>query len=323
MTEALYTHSAYNIMYACRREKVQTVSTRMGFEIGSGAAYLSEMQIPVLEPGEAKEVMAATRDPVKYGERRKSLCEARRGKRIGENNTFFGKHHSPESIQKMSAAKKGKHLSEEHRHKISESCKNPSEEIRKKMSAAHKGKPLSEERRRHISEAKTGKPRGEDVCRKMSEVTKKLMENPEIRKKISESLKGRHLTEENKKKISESLKGKFSGERHPNWQGGISFEPYCVKFNKEFKERVRAFFGYKCIECQKPQNGAKLAIHHVNFNKKTCCDNSIPLFVPLCNSCHGKTGRNREYWQQHFTEIINRDYAGKCYFTKEEMVNFG
>src|SRR5208337_386546 len=29
------------------------------------------------------------------------------------------------------------------------------------------------------------------------------------------------------------------GEKSPGWKGGISFEPYCIKFNKEFKERVR------------------------------------------------------------------------------------
>lgn len=312
MTEALYTYNAYTNTYGCRREKVQTLSARMGFEIGSGAAYLPEMQIALLEPGtNGEKVMTAPKDPAKY--------EGWRERRSGENNPFFGKHHSPESIQKMSDAKKGKHLSEEHRRKISESCKNPSEETRKKMSAAHKGKPLSEECRRRISEVKKGVPRGEEVCRRMSVVSKKLMEDPEIRKKISESLKGRSLTDECKKKISAALKGKFRGEKHPNWQGGISFEPYCVKFNKEFKERVRAFFRYKCLECGEPQNGEKLAIHHVNFNKKTCCDNSTPMFVPLCNSCHGKTGRNREYWRQHFTEIINRDYGGKCYFTKEEM----
>lgn len=48
----------------------------------------------------------------------------------------------------------------------------------------------------------------------------------------------------------------------------------------------------------------------------------IPLFVPLCHSCHGKTQKNRPYWIMHFTNITNQYYGGKCYFTKEEMVAY-
>lgn len=39
------------------------------------------------------------------------------------NNPQRGKHHTAEAKEKMSAAKKGKKLSEEHKQKISESCK--------------------------------------------------------------------------------------------------------------------------------------------------------------------------------------------------------
>ena len=53
-----------------------------------------------------------------------------------------GKHHSEESLNKMSEAHKGKHHSEE-------SCK--------KMSEAHKGKHHSEESCKKMSEAKKGK----------------------------------------------------------------------------------------------------------------------------------------------------------------------
>lgn len=111
------------------------------------------------------------------------------------------------------------------------------------------------------------------------------------------------------------------GENHPNWRGGISFEPYCPKFNKEFKERVRAFFNYRCVECGKTQEeeGRALCIHHVNYNKKTCCDNTIPLFVPLCDTCHKHTNHNREYWQLHFTELIYLQHGGKCYYSQEEF----
>jgi len=36
-------------------------------------------------------------------------------------------------------------------------------------------------------------------------------------------------------------------------------------------------------------------------------------------SCHAKTNHNREHWEQYFADMINSDYGGKCYLTKEEM----
>jgi hypothetical protein len=198
-----------------------------------------------------------------------------------------------------------------------------SEETRKKMSISRRKRPPhSEETKRKISEAVKGEKHPLYGTHPSEETLKKLREShlgvslpEEQRKKIGESLKGRPVSIETRKKISEAQ----SGEKSHNWKGGISFEPYCEKFNDAFKERVRAFFGFQCIECGTPQNGEKLGVHHVQGNKKTCCDNSVPLFVPLCKPCHGKAGHNIPYWEQHFTEIINNYYQGKCYFTQEEM----
>lgn len=99
-----------------------------------------------------------------------------------------------------------------------------------------------------------------------------------------------------------------------------SFEPYCPKFNKTFKERVRAYFGYECIECGTPQNGYKLHVHHVHYNKLSCCDPNVPkMFVPLCRSCHTKTNHgNRDEWRQHFEQLIISYYGGCSYYTQEE-----
>lgn len=112
----------------------------------------------------------------------------------------------------------------------------------------------------------------------------------------------------------------FTGDKHPSWQGGLSFEPYCPKFNDTFKERVRAYFGYKCLECGTPQNGSKLHVHHVHYNKTSCCDPNVPkMFVPLCRSCHSKTNHhNREEWRQHFEQILISQYGGRSYYTQEE-----
>jgi len=125
-------------------------------------------------------------------------------------------------------------------------------------------------------------------------------------------------TENNPMKCPEVIK-KISGKNNSSWRGGISFEPYCPKFNKEFKERVREFFGRVCVECGKneEENGMKLPIHHVNYDKMVCCNSTKPIFVALCNSHNSKANRNREYWEDHYTDIVNNKYGGQCYLPKE------
>ena len=176
-------------------------------------------------------------------------------------------------------------------------------ETRLKMSVAAKGRPKSEEHRKNLIKAwKTRPP--------VSEETKS---------KLRESLKGntnslgKKFSKESCRRISESKKG----EKSYQWKGGISFEPYCPKFTNEFRERVRAFFRYCCVQCGKTavEDRRRLSVHHVNFNKMACCDNSIPLFVSLCQSCHSKTTRNRIFWEYWFTEMINHQYDGKCYLS--------
>ena len=182
------------------------------------------------------------------------------------------------------------------------------EESKKKLSESHKGQkawnkgiPTSEETKKKISNSEKGR-----------KAWNKGVSCPEeIRKKISESLKGKPFSEERKRNISESIKG----EKNGNWNGGNSFEPYCYLFNKEFKEKVRDKFNRKCFICGKSEeeNGKKLSVHHINYNKNCLCDDSNCLFVPLCNSCHSKTNKSREYWEKLLTaayidsKILNFD----------------
>ena len=152
--------------------------------------------------------------------------------------------------------------------------------------------------------------------------------------KISKTLTGTTLPEEQKQKIRTSTKKTYAehpeicertvqiGPKNGNWSGGASYKDYCEKFNPNFKERVRIFFGHVCMLCGESQGtGEKLHVHHVHYKKDSCCSDAPRLFVPLCRSCHSKTTqiRNREYYTNRFTELINTKYNGKCYFTKEEM----
>jgi len=91
------------------------------------------------------------------------------------------------------------------------------------------------------------------------------------------------------------------GENNNAWKGGKSFEPYCFKFNTKFKEYIRNKFERICFLCGKTEteNGRKLDVHHVNFNKNCGCDSDETCqFVPLCISCNAKVNFHREAWER-------------------------
>jgi len=125
---------------------------------------------------------------------------------------------------------------------------------------------------------------------------------------------------ESARKNGKKSRMKHSGEKCHLWKGGISYGPYCPKFSREFKQRVREFFDNKCVECgiTEEEHGKKMCVHHVNFDKTSCCDENVePLFVTLCASCHPKTNFNREYWKEKYTRLINEEYNGQCYLPKD------
>lgn len=104
-----------------------------------------------------------------------------------------------------------------------------------------------------------------------------------------------------------------SGKNHPAWQGGISFEPYCQKFNNEFKEYIRNKFGRVCFLCPitEEENGQKLSVHHVNYNKNCGCDDDKTCqFVPLCRGCNTKVNNNREMWEAKINAIMQNKLNG-------------
>lgn len=133
-----------------------------------------------------------------------------------------------------------------------------------------------------------------------SEEHKKKM--GEARKGEKNPLFGKHHSEEHKRKIREALKG----ENNHQWKGGISFEPYCPKWNEDLKEHIRDKFGRTCFLCPttEEENGQKLSAHHVNYDKNCLCDDSVCQFVPLCMSCHSKTNNNRAYWEMRINKKL-------------------
>jgi len=225
---------------------------------------------------------------------------------------YYPKDLTPQSGKKILASCNGcgkiREISKNIYHDLCKSCavngeRNPfygryhSEETKQKIRIAKKGKHHTDEARQNMSKAKQN----------MSEETKLKMSKAKL-----------NMSEETKRKMCDARKGKYYGEKSPSWKGGVSYDPYCIKFNFDFKERVRNYFGRCCYVCDKNEidNKAKLSVHHVNYNKDTCCDDSKPLFVPLCHKCHSKTNHDREFWQEFFTASLEFLTDGECYIRK-------
>jgi len=210
-----------------------------------------------------------------------------------EHSPTFGKHHSEATRKKIS----------DHHADIS-GDKNPSKrlDVAKKISTSMMGHKMSEETRQKM--LKTFKARGVSQGK-----------NNPMYGRIGEKspMYGRIGT-------AHPLYG-HTGKETPNWQGGVSFEPYCPKFNDEFKERVRAFFDYSCICCGKTEIelNRKLCVHHVSYDKSTCCNDRIPRFTVVCIKHNVKANYDRARWEYMFNYIISEIYHGKCYYTREEF----
>ena len=46
-------------------------------------------------------------------------------------------------------------------------------------------------------------------------------------------------------------------ENFGDYPRDLKFEPYCIKFDEEFKERVREYFNRCCYVCAKNEIGIK------------------------------------------------------------------
>ena len=103
---------------------------------------------------------------------------------------------------------------------------------------------------------------------------------------------------ETKRKMAQSLRRRFENkENHPNWQGGISFEPYSPEFNNKLKTQIRKRDDNQCQVCGTRQNGRKFPVHHIDYDKKN--NNSLNL-ISLCDFHHLLTNGDRDKWQFFF-----------------------
>lgn len=237
-----------------------------------------------------------------------------------------GTHCTDDQKAKMRIAKLGKKLSPSHikNRTIAQTGLKRSSETRAKMSVAQSGennpqfgKTLSIETRIKMSLAAIGKKKSAETRANMSKAQKGHPVSEAQRKHHSEIMRGRKASLETRIKMSDARRG----EKCYLWQGGISFEPYCPKFNNDLKMRVRLFFDEKCILCgiSKEDNGQNLSVHHVEYNKQACCDGKPVHFATMCKRCHSRTNHHRRQWEDMMHRIIDEIYNGRSYFTKDEI----
>ena len=160
---------------------------------------------------------------------------------------------------------------EEYRHKMSESHKNPSEETRRKMSESHMGQILSEKQKYKISEA------------------------------------NKDPSEERRRKQSEAQKGK----KHWNWQGGITPYRNRLYESHAYQAWRRSVFERDHFTCQMcgDDGGNNLQAHHIKPVRQH--KNDLLIFdvdngITLCKDCHKPTIRRESDFESFFNALIGR-----------------
>jgi len=178
-------------------------------------------------------------------------------------------------------------------------------------------KPLTEEHRKNVSKSLKDKPKSEEHRKKLSENHADFSgENHwnfgkvgywKNKKNPDQSEKMKQRTGEKNPNYGKDPwnKGKkcpeSSGPNHWNWQGGISLEPYCIEFVKDFKEEIKERDNYQCQNPECRENSKKLCVHHINYIKKDCDWRNL---ITICISCNARANYNRDYWQELYTSII-------------------
>ena len=100
-------------------------------------------------------------------------------------------------------------------------------------------------------------------------------------------------SEETKKKIGDANRG----EKNGCWKGGVSYSRRYTGFTRTLREKIRERDDRICQICKKSEkdNGRKLAVHHIDYDKDNCCEDNL---IALCNKCHAHTtNKTRMLWE--------------------------
>jgi hypothetical protein len=135
---------------------------------------------------------------------------------------------------------------------------------------------------------------------------------------------GKPMSEAQKQQISKTKKGNCGGPKHPNWQGGISYFPYCIKFDNSRREATRIFFNRICIVCgklesenMKGKKPVKLSVHHVDHDKEQGCNGKPFNLFTLCHVCHGREQMDREGYKKYINHTFSEGIKWGIWSLKE------
>ena len=177
-----------------------------------------------------------------------------------------------------------------------------------------KGLCLSEESKRRIgikNKSHAVQPWRKELSSRIINEYRHLAYTPESRQKMSEYRSQANQNPEFIEKHRITLQIQNKGARNPmygvhryevenpNWKGGLSFDPYTPKFNKQLKELIRERDNRTCQKCGIPETEGKrrLDVHHIDYDKKNCLPRNL---ISLCNICNIQVNSNRKSWEDKF-----------------------
>lgn len=93
-----------------------------------------------------------------------------------------------------------------------------------------------------------------------------------------------------------------SGNKHYNWLGGKTVEPYGQIWNNNtFKSLIKYRDKHTCQNPQCWHKDKRLVIHHIDYDKQNCDSYNL---ITLCNSCNIRANNDRGYWKSVYSDII-------------------
>ena len=199
---------------------------------------------------------------------------------LGENNSMYDKHHSEEAKRKIS--RKGK-------------LKWQNPEFKQKMRLAQLGRHFSDETKEKIRIAQSGE-KGYWYGKCLSK---------ETREKMAIAQLGKHSykhSQETKEKLRIAHLGLQIGEKHWNWQGGITslVEQIrkCFKY-RQWRSDIFTRDRFQCHDCG--HKGGRIEAHHkksfssilqyyeiTTLEEALNCEElwNINNGITLCEDCH-------------------------------------
>jgi len=141
-------------------------------------------------------------------------------------------------------------------------------------------------------------------------------EHPEQRERARQ----RGIKNASDKKYLEMLSDLLSGEKNPNWRGGISNRKY-KNFYQKLKDKIRKRDNFSCQLCKESESdlGHHLSIHHIDYDKENYLEINL---IALCKRCNSLANFGEEKWINYFKRKIAIIYGNGLRETNIEDVKY-